>query len=128
MGCRAGESGWHAGPVAQVNTCDILWDANSLSHRGSSDLKLGKWGFTADEMFIAMGFCSRGFRLCVYKAKYWGKVKVLICVLLFATPWTIEWDSPGQNTGVGCHSLLQGSFPTQGLNPALCTAGRFFSS
>ena len=27
------------------------------------------------------------------------------------------WNSLGQNTGVGCHSLLQGIFPTQGLNP-----------
>ena len=26
------------------------------------------------------------------------------------------WDSPGKNTGVGCHSLLQGIFPNQGLN------------
>ena len=25
-------------------------------------------------------------------------------------------DSPGKNTGVGCHVLLQGIFPTQGLN------------
>ena len=24
---------------------------------------------------------------------------------------------PGKNTGVGCHFLLQGIFPTQGLNP-----------
>ena len=23
------------------------------------------------------------------------------------------WDSPGKNTGVGCHALLQGTFPTQ---------------
>ena len=29
------------------------------------------------------------------------------------------WDSPGMNTGVGCHALLQGIFPTQGLNPHL---------
>ena len=27
------------------------------------------------------------------------------------------WDSPGQNTGVGSCSPLQGIFPTQGLNP-----------
>ena len=27
------------------------------------------------------------------------------------------WDSPGQNTGVGRLSLLQGIFPTQGSNP-----------
>ena len=29
------------------------------------------------------------------------------------------WDSPGTNTGVGCHSLLQGIFLTQGSNPSL---------
>ena len=29
------------------------------------------------------------------------------------------WNSPGQNTGVGSLSLLQGIFPTQGLNPSL---------
>ena len=26
------------------------------------------------------------------------------------------WDSSGTNTGVGCHALLQGIFPTQGSN------------
>ena len=29
------------------------------------------------------------------------------------------WNSPGQNTGVGCHSLLQGIFLTQRSNPCL---------
>ena len=29
------------------------------------------------------------------------------------------WNSPGQNTGVGSLSLLQGIFPTQQLNPDL---------
>ena len=29
------------------------------------------------------------------------------------------WNSPGQNTGMGCLSLLQGIFPTQGSNPGL---------
>ena len=29
------------------------------------------------------------------------------------------WNSPGQNTGVGNISLLQGIFPTQGSNPSL---------
>ena len=27
------------------------------------------------------------------------------------------WDSPGKNTGVGSHALLQGIFPNQGWNP-----------
>ena len=34
-------------------------------------------------------------------------------------PGSSPWDSPGKNTGVGCHFLLQGVFPTQGLNPHL---------
>ena len=29
------------------------------------------------------------------------------------------WDSPGNNTRVGCHLLFQGIFPTQALNPHL---------
>ena len=29
------------------------------------------------------------------------------------------WGSPGKNTGVGCHSLLQGIFQIQGSNPCL---------
>ena len=27
------------------------------------------------------------------------------------------WNFPGKNTRVGCHFLLQGIFPTQGLKP-----------
>ena len=33
------------------------------------------------------------------------------------------WESSGQNTGVGCHALLQGIFRTQGLNPGLPNPG-----
>ena len=29
------------------------------------------------------------------------------------------WESPGRSTGGGCHALLQGTFPTQGLTPGL---------
>ena len=32
---------------------------------------------------------------------------------------SVHGDSPGKNTGVGCRALLQGIFPTQGLNPCL---------
>ena len=39
------------------------------------------------------------------------------------------WDSPGKNTGVGCHSLLQGIFLVQGLNLVLlhCRQILYFS-
>ena len=42
-----------------------------------------------------------------------------------ATPWTVAHQVPpsmwfsSKNTGVGCHFLLQGIFPTQGSNPGL---------
>ena len=32
---------------------------------------------------------------------------------------SVHGISSGKNTGVGCHVLLQGIFPTQGLNPHL---------
>ena len=32
---------------------------------------------------------------------------------------SVHEDSPGKNTGAGCHALLQGIFPTQGSNPDL---------
>ena len=34
-------------------------------------------------------------------------------------PGSSPWESLGKNTGEGCHALLQGIFPTQGLNPHL---------
>ena len=54
------------------------------------------------------------------------KVKSLSCARLFATPWIVActkllcpWDFQGKSTRVDCHFLLQGIFPTQGLNPGL---------
>ena len=63
------------------------------------------------EMFCIMTLC-----VCV--------LVVHSCLTLF-DPWTVAsqalcaWDSPGKNTGVGYHSILQGIFPTQGSNPDL---------
>ena len=37
---------------------------------------------------------------------------------------SVHGDFPGKNTGVGCHFLLQGIFPTQGSNRVTCIAGR----
>ena len=62
-------------------------------------------------------------------ARRGGKVKVAQLCLTFCYPMDYTaCNSPGQNTGVGSLSLLQGIFPTQGLNPGLQLAGRFFTS
>ena len=68
---------------------------------------------------------------------FWGAC-VLSRVWLLATLRTVarqaplSWDSPGKNTRVGCHFLLQGIFPTQELNLCLLNlptlAGRSFTT
>ena len=48
------------------------------------------------------------------------KVKVTqLCLTLQPHGLYSSWNSPGQNTGVGSLSLLQGIFPTQGSKPGL---------
>ena len=43
---------------------------------------------------------------------------------LLPTTFLCPWNFPGKNTGVGCHFLLQGIFPTQELNPISCISCR----
>ena len=47
------------------------------------------------------------------------KVAQLCPTLCGLMDYIAPWNSPGQNTGVGRLSLLQGIFPTQGSNPGL---------
>ena len=52
--------------------------------------------------------------------------------------WTVAhqalcpWDSPGKNTGVGCHALLRGNLPNPGIKPesleSPALAGGFFTT
>ena len=61
-------------------------------------------------------------RVCLSSPMKWSEVAQLCppcsdpmdCSLLLH-----PWDFPGKSTGVGCHFLLQGIFPTQGSNPGL---------
>ena len=57
----------------------------------------------------------------------WGHV-IHTGVVLLASLWShgleptrflCRWNSPGKDTGVGSHSLLQGILPTQGSSPGL---------
>ena len=52
--------------------------------------------------------CARSLQLCPTLCDPHG---------LQPTKLLCPWDSPGKNTAVGCHALLQGFFPTQGLDP-----------
>ena len=76
------------------------------------------------------------FTICVsfrYTAKWFSYTHVCVCVCvscsvmsnslqphgLHPTGSSVHRDSLGKNTGVGCHSLLQGISPTQKSNPGL---------
>ena len=57
---------------------------------------------------------------------YWFQARILVKVKVSPSCLTLRlhglyspWNSPGQITGVGRHSLLQGIFPTQGSNPGV---------
>ena len=60
------------------------------------------------------------------------------CIQFFATLWAVAHqaplsiDSPGKNTGVACHALLQGNLPDLRIQPVSLTspalAGGFFTT
>ena len=65
---------------------------------------------------IILYLCFFNVLLLFYTIKrLWVKVAQL-CLPLCDTSERIPWRSPGQNTGVGSHSLLCGIIPTQGSN------------
>ena len=65
---------------------------------------------------------------CHFSKNQKGSPMSRVCAQLLShnseTPWTVarllcSWNSPGQNTGMGHHFLLQGIFLTQGWNLGL---------
>ena len=90
---------------------------------------------TEVEQWLAVGVLSLGNIKYATISMTWELTNQCACMLshsspvwLFGTPWTIAprlcpWDSPGKNTGVYCHALLQGIFPTEGSNPHLYWQG-----
>ena len=69
---------------------------------------------------LYMGTHARSLQLCLTLQPYGLPPARPLC----------PWVSPGKNTLVGCHFLLQGFFHTQGLNSGLlhlpALAGGFF--
>ena len=59
--------------------------------------------------------------VCIHTYGYYG---IILCLTLCDPMDYSPWNSPGQNTGVGSLSFLQGIFPTQGLNPGLPHCGQ----
>ena len=46
------------------------------------------------------------------RQEYWSGVPLLSCSVVSNSGSSVHGDSPGKNTAMGCHALLQGIFPT----------------
>ena len=85
------------------------------------------WATCSSEVKLKKGLCELPSDLTVFITPLPagdGGLEAKSCSAL-ATPWSVAcqaplpWDSPDKNTGVDCHFLLQGIFPTQGSNQDL---------
>ena len=71
---------------------------------------------------ISANFSKQDFRI-LFMCYICSDVQLRLTLCPLGCIWPprllYSWDFPGKNTGVGCHFLLQGIFPTQGSNPNL---------
>ena len=74
-------------------------------------MHIWQWIQSRSKQVIGHGSCE-SVRVSVASDSLWPHG-------LHPTRLLCPWGFPGKNTGVGCHFLLQGIFPTQGLNPRL---------
>ena len=84
---------------------------------GMGSLSLRRWIFPTWETNQGLLHC----RQILYQLSYQGSPEGRSVMSDSLRPHGLysPWNSPGQNTGVGSHSLLQGIFPTQESNPSL---------
>ena len=68
-------------------------------------------------LFLEFSLGARSVRVCC--AKSLQPCPTLCDPMDYSLPDSSVQDSPGKNTGVGCHALLQGIFPIQGPKPHL---------
>ena len=99
--------GWIAETILELSTCKNLF--YELMYNYSDFLLLEAENILTENLwksvFVKILISVKVAQLC---PPLWNHAR-LLC----------PWNSPGQDTGVGSHSLLQGIFPIQGLNSGL---------
>ena len=63
--------------------------------------------------------CYRRFNACMLAKSLKSCLTLCNPMDCNSPTFSVHGDSPGKNTGVGCHTLLQGIFLTQGSKPHL---------
>ena len=114
MSCSVGRAklGFYFGALILPQLCKIQFPVGEKSHLILEDHSSPSWNYEVlKSCFLFYSFpCS------------WCSVSKSCPTLLWPhgpTRLLCPWNSPGKNTRVGSQSLLQGIFPTQGLNAGL---------
>ena len=71
---------------------------------------------------------SRQLQVHITEEVKWSESHSVVCSSLRPHGLNSPWNSPGQDSGVGSLSLLQGIFPIQGSNQVSRIAGGFFTN
>ena len=132
-GTRHGEDWCYAGDIIacgnwlKVETHGPIWESliQRVCKGNSNNLCVWKQ-FPARCFYWASGFAD-GFWLLRWDILSTQLISASFSVVsdslepdgLWPARLLCALNSPGKNTGVGSHFLLQGIFPTQGLNPSL---------
>ena len=125
VGCSACSVRWlrgrgsHAASISDgaCGSCEVPWVPGLDSGRSP-------FHHCAVVLLDQLGvYCLHVVPLSIYieleRKRALSRVRLLRSHELWPARLLYPWDSPGKNTGVGCHFLLQGIFATQQLNPGL---------
>ena len=74
------------------------------------------WNWQVGESVTNETLAQRRMRCSLQAKVLVAQLRRILCHPMYCSP---PWNSPGENTGVGSHSLLQGILPTLELNLGL---------
>ena len=93
--------------------------AGGAARGGDSATQLGLWASFPPGTCLCLSHPLACELLQAQKVSSLSRVQLFVTLRTVAYRLLHPWDFPGKSTGVGCHFLLQGILPTQGLNPGL---------
>ena len=119
-----------------LNPCLLNWQADALPSEWTGIQRARPSFANANIHILVSSFIFQALRWCLFKTWKFSvlgtvhtQLDIQVVEMEHQVIWIykiskkekkrIPWNSPGQNTGVGSRSLLQGIFLTQGPNPGL---------
>ena len=114
--------------ILDTNILSVILRANIFSHSLGYLFILSVAFFVVQKILNLIGYNLFIFALIFLTILVRSECRLVVPDFVRPHGLYSPWNSPGQNTGVGRLSLLQGIYPTQGSNPGLHIAGGFFAS